>query len=39
MGWLRPKPSFGKRFIPSIPNTAMGFMVVIAFATAAKRGT
>ena len=39
MGRLRPKPSFGKWFLPSIPKTAMGFVVFDALASVSKRGT
>ena len=39
MGWLRPKPIFGKGFIPSFPKSAMGFVVFITLATISKRGT
>ena len=39
MGRLRPKPSFGQWFIPSIPKTAMGFVVFDALASVSKRGT
>ena len=39
MEWLRPKPIVRKWFIPSIPKTAMGFVVFSTLATVAKRGT
>ena len=39
MGWLRPKPIFGKWFIPGFPKSTMGFVVFGTLATISKRGT